>query len=92
MTGFLLINLFLFKRACQNIVHKPFFFLVSLLIIALVPLLVMNEFFYVRQLPYNLSDELHETLCPARLKNLRPIQIIVTCQQMLKHTMQDQLL
>ncbi len=56
--------------------------------------LISDEWIFLcqAQLPYNLSDKLHETLCPARLKKLRPIQIIVTCQQMLKHTMQDQLL
>ncbi len=30
------------------------------------------------QLPYNFSDKPHVTLCPTRLKKVRPIQIIVT--------------
>ncbi len=48
---------------------------------------MINEMFCQAQLPYSFSDKLHVTLCPARLKKLRPIQIIVTCQQV-----QDQLL
>ncbi len=33
---------------------------------------------------YSFSDELHVTLCSARLKQLRPILMSVTCQQVLK--------
>ncbi len=41
---------------------KTFALLVSLLIIALVPLLVINEIFCQALLPYNFSDKLHVTL------------------------------
>ncbi len=49
--------------------------------IALVPLLVINDYFFMSGSITNFSDKLHITLCPARLKKLRPIKIIVTCQQ-----------